>query len=109
MKTKHLKHRLVCLDLARVGSDDVGALRLTEGAKASIRVLGSDRKMVGGALLELIQRAGDGQRTGLHLAHLHPALLRWAARFSLKCESRFFSLGIEIYDSLTILHTVSCQ
>ena len=87
-------------------TDGVGALRITEGAKASIRVLGSDRKMVGGARLDLSQSAGHGQRTGLHLAHLHPALLRWAARFSLECESRFFSLGIEIYDSLTILHTV---
>ena len=29
-----------------------------------------------------------------------------AARFLLKCESRFFSLGIEIYDFLMILHTV---
>ena len=28
---------------------------------------------------------------------------------SLKCESRFFSLTIEINDSLTILHTARCQ
>ena len=32
-----------------------------------------------------------------------------AARLSLKCESRVFSLRIEINDSLTILHTVCCQ
>ena len=32
-----------------------------------------------------------------------------AARFSLKCESWFFFLRIEINDSLTILHTVCRQ
>ena len=36
-------------------------------------------------------------------------LVSRAARFSLKCESRFFSLRIEINDSITILHTVCCQ
>ena len=35
--------------------------------------------------------------------------MRRAGRLLLKCESWFFSLRIEINDSLTILHTVCCQ
>ena len=52
------------------------------------------------------------QRAGLKVARRDDELViggishKRAARLSLECESRFFSIRIEIYDSLTILHTV---
>ena len=79
MKTKLIKFkqkRSLCVtSSARVGTDDVGTLRLTEGPKAAVSVLGSDRKMIGGAGLELSQSTGHGQRKGLDLANLFPVLL----------------------------------
>lgn len=44
----------------RAGTDDICALRFTEGAKAPIDVFGPNSKMVSGARLELGQCAGHG-------------------------------------------------
>lgn len=60
---------------ARVGTDDICALRFTERAKASIDVFGSDCKMIRGARLKLGQCAGHRQWKGLHLPNLLPVLL----------------------------------
>ena len=56
----------------------------------------------------------DGEGTGqCPLVHVsiftQTGLSGSAARFLLKCESRFFSKRIEMKDSLTILHRVCCQ
>ena len=63
-------------------------------------------------LLALLVQSGllllQAQAQGVHLVQERAQSIR-AAPFLLKCESRFFSLGIEIYGSLTILHTVCCQ
>lgn len=64
---------------ARAGTDDIGALRFTEGSKAPVNVFGSDSKMISGARLELGQRTGHWQRKGLHLPNLLPVLLRCTA------------------------------
>lgn len=60
---------------ARVGIDDICALRFTEGAEAPADVFGSNSEMIRGAGLELGQRTGHGQREGLHLPDLLPVLL----------------------------------
>ncbi len=60
---------------ARAGTDNVCALRFTEGAKAPIDVFGSNRKMIRGARLELGQSTGHREREGLHLSNLLPVLL----------------------------------
>ena len=60
---------------AGAGTDDICALRFTEGAKAPIDVFGSNSKMISGARLELGQSTGHRQRKGLHLPNLLPVLL----------------------------------
>lgn len=99
---------------ARAGTDDICALRFTEGAKAPIDVFGSNRKMIGGARLKLGQRTGHRQRKGLHLPDLLPVLLccitvrvvlmkgiEMVAVYSCTCPISFCHTPGEHYTSLT--------